>query len=546
MHSSIESYINLVRSGTIPVCKEQIQLCALVERVFKQENLMVKENQINKYLGLQEFFPFQLFPWEIFCFVLHNCVYRADGQLRFPDLFIMVGRGAGKNGYLSFEDFCLLTPANGIKYYNIDICANNEEQAKTTFMDIYHVLEENKRALSPHFYWNKEVIRNLETKSELRFRTSNAKTKDGGRPGKVDFDEYHAYENYKSINVFKTGLGKKAFPRTTITTTNGDVRDGPLDRLLTLAESILKGEIEDGGLLPFICRLDDEKEVDNPEMWKKANPSLQYLPVLQEEMRKEYRDYTIDKIGNAAFMTKRMNIPVGDREADVTAWENILAANQPMPDLTGMPCVAGIDYAKTTDFVAAGLLFKKDDIYYWLTHSWVCTNCADLSRIKFSIEKAEKEGLLTIIDAADISPEIPARWIAEQREHYRIVNAGIDMYRHTLMSSALKEAGFYAGKNGNLILVRPLDQGRIAPVISSAFANKKIVWGENSLMNWYTNNAKQVLSTHGNISYEKKEAKSRKTDGFMAFVAAMACSEVLDVYNRAEDRRQSMRALIFD
>lgn len=74
---------------------------------------------------------------------------------------------------------------------------------------MYDVLEQNAVKMKRHFRWNKEVIKNLKTGSELRFRTSNAKTKDGGRPGKVDFDEYHAYENSALIDVAVTGLGKK-------------------------------------------------------------------------------------------------------------------------------------------------------------------------------------------------------------------------------------------------------------------------------------------------------------------------------------------------
>ena len=39
-------------------------------------------------------------------------------------------------------------------------------------------------------------------------------------------------------------------------------------------------------------------------------------------------------------------------------------------------------------------------------------------------------------------------------------------------------------------------------------------------MRWYTWNAKAAQDKKGNITYEKQEEKSRKTDGFMAYVAA--------------------------
>lgn len=519
---SIDQYLDIVDREEYPVCKEQKQLVRYTRRIFREEKLTVNEEQLEKYLKLQKYFPYRLFPWEEFVFALHNCVYREDGELRWPELFCLVGRGSGKNGYLAFEDFALLTPVNGIREYNIDIFANSEDQAKTTFKDVYNILEDGSIKLEKHFYWNLEVIRNKKTGSELRFRTSNHKTKDGGRPGKVDFDEYHQYENYKTIEVAETGLGKKQHPRKTIITTNGDVRDGPLDHMIERAEGILAGKMPDNGLLPFICRLDEKEEVDEERMWYKANPSLQYFPTLLDQMRREYENYRLDRIGNSSFMTRRMNRPQGDVEAAVTSWENILTTNRELPDLEGCLAVAGIDYATTTDFVAAGLLIEKAGIWYWITHSWVCNNPDALSRIRFPIRDAEKKGLLTVVDQAEIPPEAPTEWIQKQAEHYSVSRLAIDYYRKGLMKNALRYIGFDDDKHGanNLKAVRPSDIMQIAPIITSQFTNHRIIWGDNPLMRWYTNNAKQILDSKGNITYGKIEPKSRKTDGFMALVAA--------------------------
>lgn len=212
------------------MCRDQILLVDLVEKAFAEEDLFVDEEKLKRYLGLQKHFPYRLLPWESFVFTLHNCTYKQDGSLRWPILMIMVGRGAGKNGYLAFEDFCLITPVNGIKNYDIDIFATSEDQAKATFQDIHDMLEGNELYFEKYFYWTKEEIVNLKTNSHIRYHTSAPKTKDGGRPGKVDFDELHIYENSKLIDVAVTGLGKKKDPRRTFITTQGDVRDGPLDR----------------------------------------------------------------------------------------------------------------------------------------------------------------------------------------------------------------------------------------------------------------------------------------------------------------------------
>lgn len=531
----IQEYLDIIDNDIIPVCKEQKLLSKFVKKIFETENLIIDDEQVEKYFSYQKYFPFDLFPWEKFCFVLHNCVFREDGLPRFSDLFILVGRGSGKNAYLAFEDFCLVTPTNGIKNYDIDISANSEDQAKTTFMDIYNILEDPKlkKKMKKNFYWNKEEIINIKTKSKIKFRTNNPKGKDGLRSGKVDFDEIHAYQNWENINVFTTGLGKKEHPRRTYITTNGDVRDGPLDNLLEKAISILKGKIEDNGFLPFICRLDKEDEVEDSNNWSKANPSLPYRPSLMEEMKKEYADYKINPYVNCAFMTKRMNIHKGAKDSEVTSWENILATKKQVPDLAGASCCIGIDYTKVNDFLSVCLLFRKSGMYYVKTHSWFCSNSRDKDRIKAPIMDWANMGLLTIVDDIEINPKEVTEWIEKELYKYDFVRLGVDNFRYALISSALKEIGIDAKDKDKVKMVRPSDIMKIVPVIDSMFNKQQIAWGDNPLMRWFTNNTKLVSKTLGNFVYDKIEPKSRKTDGFMAFVHAVIAS--IDVLEEEPD-----------
>lgn len=517
---AIDEYIDFVRSEEAIVCKEQLLLCNFVEKVFSNENVYVDEEQLERYFGLQKHLPYKLIPWERFCFALHNCTYREDGELRFPILFILVSRGAGKNGYLAFEDFAMVTPINGIRQYHVDMFATSEDQAKATFEDIYNVLENNKDYFKNYFKWNLECITNIKTGSRIKYHTRAPGTKDGGRPGKVDFDEYHAYEDYKLIEVAVGGLGKKKHPRRTIISTQGDVRDGPLDKLLEDALAILNSELDDNGMLPFICWLDNSDEVDDKEKWHKANPSLRYFPNLMHEMNIEYVEYKRDPVNHTAFMTKRMNKPPKETEWSVTSWENLTAATQEIPDLKGRSCVAGIDYAKSNDFVAAGLLFKEGEKRYWIYHIWVCEHSQDLGGIKYPLKNAEKEGVLTFVKEVEIAPSIVTEWLAEMMKLYTVESVAIDNYRFTLFSDALKELGFTFEKK-NIKLVRPSDIMKIATVIGYVFSKNLLLWGTCTIMRWFTWNAKAVKDPKGNITYEKQEKHYRKTDGFMALVAAI-------------------------
>lgn len=522
----IQEYLDIVDNEVFAVCKEQKLLSRLIKKIFETEKLIIDEERIEKYFDYQKYFPFNLFPWEKFVFALHNCVFKENGLPRFADLFILVGRGSGKNAYLAFEDFCLVTPTHGIKNYDIDISANSEDQAKTTFMDIYNILEDpnHTKKMKKHFYWNKEEIINLKTKSRIKFRTNNPKGKDGLRSGKVDFDEIHAYQNWENINVFTTGLGKKDNPRRTYITTNGDVRDGPLDNLLEKAMLILNGEIEDNGFLPFICRLDEEEEVHDFDNWAKANPSLPYRPSLVEQMKKEYADYKVNPYVNSAFMTKRMNIPKGAKDSEVTSWDNILATNIEVPDLTGASCTVGIDYSKVNDFLSVCLLFRKDGMYYLKTHSWFCKNSRDKDRIKVPIQEWSEQRLLTIVDDIEINPDEVTKWLEDELYNYDFLKLGVDNFRYALLSSSLKKIGIDGNDRNKVKVIRPSDIMKIVPVIDSMFNNHQIAWGDNPLMRWFTNNTKLVDKNLGNYVYDKIEPKSRKTDGFMAFVHAVIAS----------------------
>lgn len=524
----IEKYINLIEQEKIKSCVEQKLLVKYVKKIILTEELIINDEQIETYFSYQKYFPFNLFDWEKFVFVLHNCVFRKDGLPRWSDLFILGGRGLGKNGYLSFEDFCLITPTNGIREYNIDISANSEEQAKITFDEIYNILENSphSKKLKKFFDWTQTKIRNKQTGSVIRYRTNNPKGKDGLRPGKVDFDEPHQYENWDNINVFTTALGKKPHPRRTYVSTNGDVRDGPLDNLIEKSEMILRGEMKDNGFLPFICKLDNEKEVDNPENWVKANPSLPFLPSLMEEMLKEYDDYKINPIVNASFMTKRMNIPKDSNELAIAPKEDIIQTNRPLPNLSGKKCIVGFDLMKRNDFLSAGMLFKDNGLYYFIGHTWVCKQSNDWHRIRAPLKEWEAMGLLTIVDDTEIDPKLATDWVLEQcsLNNYKIVGVAADSYKFSLIKKELNAAGFNDVKE-----LRPSDLMRNAPLVESVLTSHKVIWGDNPLMRWAANNTKLVPTVNNNFKFEKIEKKSRKTDPFMAFVHAFCLSEEIPI-----------------
>lgn len=523
----IGRWIEMVEGGEVEACQDQHALCALVRGTFESEPLLVDVPRLRRYLGYQQFFDFDLSEEEVFLLALFLCTFREDGLPRWPELLCYVGRGWGKNGFGSFLTFCMASPANGIRYYDVDICATTEEQAKTSFMDLWNILEDDSEGFEGVFDWTKVEIRNLETRSRVKYWSGNAGSKDGMRSGCVFFDEVHAYTDNASMEVFKGGLGKKDAPRTLMLTTDGEVRDGPLDELKARSHEILHEGREDDGLLPFLCHLDDMDEIHDEKMWVKANPRLRSSTVLMDTYRRDYRAWVDRPQMHPMVPTKRFNMPVGRKDQEVTSWDNLVAASRDMGELDGLPCVLGIDYAKTTDMVGACLLFHRDGEWQVVHHAWWCVNSSDAGEVKAPLAEWEDMGLLTQVTDADISPSLVTDWAAyEAASHgFSIQMAAIDSYRMTLMKEALSDIGLdpsLKGRDQQVYLVRPSDEMRVQPIIDSAFANKRIAWGDSPLMRWCANNAKLVPAPNENWKFGKIAPHQRKTDVFMAMVAAFA------------------------
>lgn len=72
-----------------------------------------------------------------------------------------MGRGNGKNGFISALIWYLTSAAHGVESYNVDIIANSEDQAKTSFDDVYNVIKGDKTGkLAKQYDAKKSVITN--------------------------------------------------------------------------------------------------------------------------------------------------------------------------------------------------------------------------------------------------------------------------------------------------------------------------------------------------------------------------------------------------
>lgn len=446
-----------------------------------------------------------------------------------------MGRGAGKNGFISAISDFFTTPIHGIKKYDISIVANSEDQAKTSFNEIYNTLLEHKRnkvAERPKapYEVSKTEIKNRSTQSIIKYNTSNTKTKDGGREGCVIFDEIAIYETADMVNVKRGGLGKVPHDRTFYISTDGFVREGFMDGMKDRILEVLAGNNSEDRIFPFYCKLDDPKEVDDETMWEKANPMLHppltsYAKNLKRKIKEEYNVLHINRSNKPEFMTKRMNLPEVDEEKVVAPWEEIKATNKPLPNLENKACIGGLDYALVRDFASVGLLFRENDEYYWLTHSFIRREFLETTHLEPPIEQWADDGLLTIVDDDVIDISYIVNWFMQQQSKYNLTKVISDNFRTDIVRRPFEEAGIPLEVIKNPTAIH----GLLAPRIDTMFAKKQITFGDNPLMRWFTNNVAVKMQPDGSKKYIKKDEVRRKTDGFHAMLHALyRADEILE------------------
>ncbi len=558
----IDEYIKFVEENPDETDNEiKLLIKNIIKPTLSRDDVFFDEETFHNAVKYCEKWYYKLFPYQKFAYALFFMYDKNNTDIViFPDILILMARGNGKDGMIMPLANFLQTHYYGVKNYHIDIVATSEEQALNSFNVVYNMLEANKNIMKKYFYWNKTEVINKITHSILRYNTANAKTKDGKQTGMIIFNELHAYEDYKQINVYSSGLGKIKHSRTVTITTNGTVREGPLDEKLAMAKLILNGENNFLGLLPIIYKINDAETVDIPmkkflvtgnkedidiTVWVQANPSLRYMPILKNELIRDYMKMKKQKSYRVEFYAKRMNLPQQDEEDVVTDWQNILRASyedidKQIPrktgDIEGRKAIIGIDYASLNDFASAGFLFKINGEYIWRQRTWICSKSKFFGDINFPFQNIGQEGFedFVIVDTETIDAEEIVIWLIQEMSKYNIQKWIMDMYRFLLLKQVFEKFNISIETKenpyGQIRMIRRFDSitAIVAPRIEIAFAEGKINIGDSAIMRWAINNTAIQIGKDGNKKYVKIEPKLRKNDPFMAFVAAMSGQELLD------------------
>lgn len=561
----IEEYINYVETHPLETDEEiKLLIKNIVKPTLQRDDVFFDKEMFDKFIIFTEKWFYKLFPYQKFLMAFVFMYDKKDPDIvLFPEIFLLIARGNGKDGLIAPLALFLISPIYGVKKYNVDIVATSEEQAQNTFNVCYEMLEANKVKMRNYFYWNKEYIICKITRSKLKYNTSGFKTKDGKGPGLIIFNEYHAYLTNKDINVHTSGLGKVKHARVIIITTEGEIREGPLDEKKDLATRILNGEYNFTGMLPVIYRLNDRKLVDLPmkkymetkdkndidyTYWIRANPSLPYRSVLKNQIVQDFLKMKNEPSYKVEFYTKRVNLPEQNQDEVAVTWKLIEKASyldkdkkipRQTPELNNKKAIIGIDLASLNDFASAILVFKVNDEYIWRGKTWICSSNENFENIKFPFKMKGEEGFqdFEITNKNCLDENDIVDWCIEQMKEFNVVKIIMDMYRFKLIKKAFYDKGFgdnYIETNKNpsglirMIRNLPSVEAIIIPKIEAEFIKGNINIGNSAMMRWAINNTYTKTKKDGNKSYEKIEPKLRKNDPFMAAMCGMTGHELLE------------------
>ena len=302
---------------------------------------------------------FELLPWE------RKFI---NGTFRQPDdSAVNVARGNGKSALVAGLACSVLDPEGPLhgNRRDVDCFASTFDQGTTIFEDVLSLLGgkydiENRKVWRKQHTANRAILEHRASGARVRCHGSNPKRAHGLRSFLALADEPAQWEDGTRDAMraaIRTGLGKVPGSRLIALGTR------PRDKAHWFAR-MLRG-ISCGFALSYEARKKDPPF--QVRTWRRANPSWDHLPSLQEKIRKHAADAKIDPDELASFKALRLNMAGSEvlqstlLNADV--WEGIEGEAAP----EGCP-VWGIDLGTTAALSAVSA--------YWPTSGRLASLCA--------------------------------------------------------------------------------------------------------------------------------------------------------------------------
>lgn len=364
----------------------------------------------------------------------------------------------------------------------------------------------------------KKGIENFLTNSLIEIRPMKIDKLQGLRSKYNTIDEWLSGKISEDvIGAIEQGASKVQDYVIISTSSEGTVRNGVGDTIKMELVDILRGDYEDPHSSIWYYRLDDVQEVNQPEMWMKANPNIG-ATVSYDAYQRDVALAEAQPTKRNDILAKRFGIPVEGSTYFFTYEDTIPHQRQ---NFDGMTAALGADLSQGDDFTAFTFLFPLGEHGFGVkTLSFVSAQrvakLPQATQLKY--EEFVKEGTLiikdsTVLDMDEVFDDLDD-FILEH--NYDISAFGYDPYNATHFAER------WATENSSFGMVKVRQGARTesAPLgeLKHLAEARELIFDEQ-LMKFAMGNAMAIEDNNGNYKLSKQRA-IEKIDNVAALLDA--------------------------
>jgi phage terminase large subunit-like protein len=365
----------------------------------------------------------------------------------------------------------------------------------------------------------KKGVQNFLTGSLLEVRAMSIDKLQGLRPKFSTVDEWLSGDIREDVvGAIEQGASKLEDYAIVAISSEGTVRNSSGDTIKMELLDILKGDYINPHVSIFYYRLDDIKEVNDPEMWIKANPNI------GKTVSYETYQLDVERAENAPasrndILAKRFGIPMEGYTYFFTYEETLPTSRK--GEFWSLPCSLGADLSQGDDFCAFTFLFPLSNGGFGVKTRCYITDITLMKlpgamRIKY--DEFLLEGSLHVLSGPVLDMMVVYDDLDKfiQAEEYDIRTFGYDVYNaKEFVERWIAENGPYG--------VEKVPQGAKTESVPlgelKTLAEERLLIFDQGLMTFTMGNCVTLEDTNGNRKLLKKR-NELKIDSVAAMMDA--------------------------
>lgn len=368
----------------------------------------------------------------------------------------------------------------------------------------------------------KKGVENFATNSLLEIRPMSRDKLQGLRCKYASIDEWLSGEVKEDvIGAIQQGASKNDNYLIIATSSEGTARDGVGDTIKMELMDILEGRYFNPHVSIWYYRLDDVREVANPELWMKANPNLG-ATVTYETYRDEVERAENQPATRSDTLAKRFGIPVEGYTFFFLYEETIPHRPQ---NFDGLECTLGADLSQGDDFCAFTFLFPLGHGRFGVkTRSYVCESKLRklTSAMRNKYDELISEGTLNVIPGVilDMEQVYDDLYNFVYQHKYTVYAFGYDPY------NAREFVERWIRDNGEYGVEKVIQGAKTESVPMGELKNlamERMLIFDEELMKFAMGNTIAIQDNNGNYklskrrSYEKIDNVAALIDAWVAY-----------------------------